>query len=193
MITSYAKENRMKIANSARLQFELMSQDDAPLLFELDQDPLVMRFINGGRASTMDEIENLTLPRLRRYTNPDKGWGLWKVTTLDTQLDCPSLFIGWILVRPMGFFSDAPALHDIEIGWRFKQISWGKGYATEAATAILQMLAQQAEVSHVSAIADEANLPSISIMKKIGMQFLKRDNYPSPDGPVEMLCYQIPV
>jgi RimJ/RimL family protein N-acetyltransferase len=193
MITSNTKENSMKIANSARLQFELMDENDAPLLFELDQDPVVMRFINGGRAATMDEIKNATLPRMRAYTNPAQGWGLWKVTTLASQLENPSCFIGWILVRPMGFFSDAPALHDIEIGWRFKQMTWGKGYATEAAKAILQMLAQQAEVSHVSAIVDTANLSSIGVMEKLGMQFLKRDSYPSPDGPEEMLCYQIAV
>jgi RimJ/RimL family protein N-acetyltransferase len=193
MPSTYATENMMKIANSQRLQFEMMGQDDAHLLFELDQDPEVMRFINGGKVSTMEEIETILLPRMKRYTNPDKGWGLWKVTTLETELDCPSSYIGLILVRPMDFFSDAPKFHDIELGWRFKQMSWGKGYATEAAKVIMDMLARQADVSHVSAVADEENLASINIMKKLGMQFIKRDDYSTPNGPVEVLHYQTAV
>lgn len=183
----------MKIPNSQRLRFEMMSQDDGHLMFELDQDPAVMRFINGGRASTMEEIQTILLPRLKSYTNPDQGWGIWKVTTLATELDCPSSYIGWILVRPMDFFSDAPKFNDIELGWRFKKISWGKGYATEAAKSIMDMLARQADVSHISAVADEENLPSINIMKKLGMQFIKRDDYSTPSGPVEVVYYQIAV
>lgn len=183
----------MKIANTQRLQFEMMTQDDGPLLFELDQDPVVMRFINGGRASTMEEIDTVMLPRLKSYANPEKGWGLWKVTTLETELDCPSTYIGWILVRPMDFFSDAPQFHDIELGWRFKQMSWGKGYATEAAKAFMAMLAQQADVSYISAVADEDNVASIGIMKKLGMQFIKRTDYSTPNGITEVVHYQTPV
>lgn len=183
----------MKIANSQRLRFEMMSQNDADSLFEIDQDPVVMRFINGGRASTMEDIQTILLPRLKSYTNADKGWGIWKVTTLETELDCPSAYIGWILVRPMDFFSDAPQFNDIELGWRFKQISWGKGYATEAALALKNMLAQQTEVSHVSAVANEDNLPSINIMKKLGMQFIKHGDYSIPGGTVEVVYYQVAV
>lgn len=183
----------MHITNSQRLRFEMMSQDDAHLMFELDQDPAVMRFINGGRASSMEEIQTILMPRMKSYTNPDKGWGIWKVTTLASELDCPASYIGWILVRPMDFFSDVPKFHDIELGWRFKQISWGKGYATEAAKAVMDMLAEQAEVSHISAVANEENLPSINIMKKLGMEFIKRGDYSTPDGPKEVVYYQVAV
>jgi RimJ/RimL family protein N-acetyltransferase len=139
----------------------------------------------------MEEIETILLPDMERYTNPGKGWGIWKVTTLETQLDYPSSYIGLVLVRPMDFFSDAHQFNDIELGWRFMQMSWGKGYATEAARAILDMVSRQTGVSHVSAVADAENLASINIMKKLGMQFIKRDDYATPDDPVEMLFYQI--
>ena len=183
----------MKIPNTQRLQFEMMTQDDGQMLFELDQDPVVMHFINGGRVSTMEEIETVMLPRLKSYANPEKGWGIWKVSTLATELDCPSTYIGWILVRPMDFFSDAPQFHDIELGWRFKQMSWGKGYATEAAKALMEMLAQQADVRYISAVADEDNVASIGIMKKLGMQFIKNTDYSTPNGMIEVVHYQAPV
>jgi RimJ/RimL family protein N-acetyltransferase len=182
----------MKIANSLRLAFEMIGHDDAELLFELDQDPEVMRYINGGKPTTMEELQTVILPRLDAYFNPEKGWGLWKVTTLASETDLASTFIGWILVRPMDFFSEAPKYHDIELGWRFKRCSWGKGYATEAAKAIAEHIAKQASVTYLSAVADKDNLGSINIMKKLGMAFTKTDDYSTPNGAVIVSYYQMP-
>ncbi|QYJ99767.1 GNAT family N-acetyltransferase [Shewanella psychrotolerans] len=181
----------MNIANSPRLCFEMMGQDDGQLLFELDQDPEVMRYINGGRPSTMDEISNILLPRLKAYTNPEKGWGIWKVSTLSDNSALSSRYIGWILVRPMDFFGDSPQYHDIEVGWRFKQCCWGKGYATEAASAVATQIAKQTDVSYLSAVADEGNLASIKIMQKLGMTFNQIAQYPTPKGYVEVVHYQM--
>lgn len=183
----------MNIANSPRLRFEMLTQDDAQLLFELDQDPEVMRYINGGKPSTMDEITNIILPRLNAYTNPEQGWGIWKVTTLSDNATLPSTFIGWILVRPMDFFSDKPKYHDIELGWRFKKCTWGKGYATEAARAVSNAIILQPRVSHISAVADKDNIASINIMQKLGMTYQKVAPYPTPTGEVPVVYYQKPV
>ncbi|MCG9696690.1 GNAT family N-acetyltransferase [Shewanella sp. Isolate11] len=180
----------MQVASSERLQYEMVTHKDKHLLFELDQDPKVMRFINGGQPSTIEDIENVILPRLDSYYDPMKGWGLWKVTTLATETFMPATFIGWILVRPMGFFSDTPLFNDLELGWRFKQASWGKGYASEAAKAVSEVLAQQDTVNFLSAVADENNLASINIMKKLGMTYQKTDQYPTPSGDVEVVYYQ---
>jgi len=158
----------MHIEATERLRFEIMDANDADLLFELDQDPAVMRFINGGKMTTLKEIKDVMLPRLESFTNKAKGWGLWKVTTIDADH-----FIGWVLVRPMAFFSDAPEYDNIELGWRFKQSSWGKGYATEAAMQIQRVMLKQLGVSALSATALEDNIGSINIMKKLGMSYVK--------------------
>ncbi|MGS0727134.1 GNAT family N-acetyltransferase, partial [Shewanella sp. 0m-11] len=69
----------MTTLTTARLIISPMSLDDVDLLFELDQDPLVMKYINGGRIVTREEIENVFIPRFAKFSNLDKGWGLWKV------------------------------------------------------------------------------------------------------------------
>jgi len=158
----------MHIEDTERLCLEMMDANDADLLFELDQNPEVMRYINGGEMTTMKEIEKVMLPRLERFTNKSKGWGLWKVTVKQSHQ-----FVGWILVRPMEFFSQAPEYDNLELGWRFKQEAWGKGYATEAALTIQQVMLKQLGVSAVSAIALEDNVGSINIMKKLGMSYVK--------------------
>ena len=190
----------MKINNSERLSFRLMDENDAQLLFELDQDIEVMRYINGGTKTSMDDIKNAFIPRLNKFTDPEKGWGLWQVNITDS-----NEYIGWILVRPMNFFNAMPAdknaalentalenaRHDnLELGWRFKQTSWGKGYATEAALAVKQALAATVNVNYFSAIADPNNQASINIMEKIGMDYVDTVLHTSSSGDLDVVYYQ---
>jgi len=177
----------MKIKNSARLSYQLIDESDSEFLFQLDKNPEVMRYINGGNMTSREDIRQVFIPRHSAYKNIEKGMGLWKVTVIDTQED-----IGWILVRPMDFFSDNPKWHDIELGWRFLQSTWGKGFASEAAIHIQQLLAEQQENKSFSAIAVKDNLGSIAVMKKLGMAYIK--SYIHSDaqlGNSEVVLYRV--
>lgn len=178
----------MIINNSDRLSFQLMDEKDTQDLFDLDQNPEVMKFINGGKPTSIEDIKNIFLPRMASYTNAEKGWGLWSVKVSESRS-----FIGWVLVRPMDFFSDNPQFNDLELGWRFKQESWGKGYATEAAKSIMQALIENKSASQYSAIAVTDNTASIGIMKKLGMQFIKHDLHKDPLGDLEVDYYSLEV
>jgi len=178
----------MIIADSERLTFRLMGQDDAQALWELDQDPAVMKFINGGKSHDMKTINDTFLPRMKAYTDVNKGWGIWQVSNKATQE-----YLGWVLVRPMDFFTDNLKLKDLELGWRFFQKAWGKGYATEAATAIKNEVVNQTDVDYVSALAIEDNYGSISVMKKIGMHFIRKYEHKDPIGDFIAVYYQMPV
>jgi RimJ/RimL family protein N-acetyltransferase len=176
----------MKINNSVRLSYRLMSVDDAELLYQLDQDPEVMRFITDGQASSRESIDNVLVPRMQKYLNADKGWGLWQVNIAKTDD-----YIGWVLVRPMNFFSDAPEFDNLELGWRFFRSSWGNGFASEAAQHIKDALAARPEYKKFSAIADENNLGSIGVMKNIGMSYVKTYRHIDPLFEFDVAYYQI--
>ena len=94
----------MIIIPSARLSYTLMTKADSELFFQLDQDPEVMRFLNGGKPSTMTEINEIFIPRMERYLNKQKGWGLWQVN-----ISSSNEYIGWIFVRPMHFSQRHPS------------------------------------------------------------------------------------
>ena len=66
----------MNVNNSTRLSFVLMSRDDADLLYELDQDKDVMRYVNGGTITTRDYLNDVLLPRMDSYRNEAEGWGV---------------------------------------------------------------------------------------------------------------------
>jgi len=184
----------MNINNSSRLKYEIMTASDSELMYQLDQDTEVMRFINGGKLTSRKEIDEIYLPRMASYTNLKEGWGLWKISLIES-----SQFIGWVLVRPMDFFYDHQQLDNIELGWRFIRNSWGKGYATEAAMTIKQALVENSQlidsqqIAKFSAIALEGNNASINIMKKMGMTYLKKDLHKDPLGDQIVVYYQMDV
>ncbi|MDO6425762.1 GNAT family N-acetyltransferase [Thalassotalea sp. 1_MG-2023] len=173
----------MNIDNTERLSFRLMDKNDKQLLWQLDQDPEVMKFITGGQVSSMEKIEHVFIPRMEAYRNKEKGWGLWQVNLL-----ADNSYLGWILIRPMHFFSDNPEFDNLEIGWRFFQHTWGKGYATEAAQQIMQALKSN---NTFSAIADENNHASISVMKKLGMDYVKTYHHKDQLIDCQVDYYQI--
>lgn len=176
----------MGIQHSERLSYRLMDENDGELLFELDQDPAVMQYITHGKTTSREEIKNTFIPRMLSYRNPQKGWGLWQVNVQNDDS-----FIGWILVRPMHFFSDNRDDQDIELGWRFKQAAWGKGYATEAARHIADaIVGHDVSIRSISAIAMEENQGSINIMHKLGMSFVKKDLHKDPLGDMDVVYYR---
>lgn len=164
-----------------------MGQEDAQSLWELNQDPEVMKFINGGKPESMADICSQYLPRLKKFTKAKYGWGIWRVCD-----KVSNEYLGWVLVRPMDFFTDRPKLNDIEIGWRFFKKAWGKGYATEAAIAIKDAVANQTNIHYVSALALKDNIGSIAVMKKMGMDFIKEYTHIDPMGDFIAVHYQMP-
>jgi RimJ/RimL family protein N-acetyltransferase len=167
-----------------RLNYKLMSEHDWPQLFELDQDPAVMAYLTRGVPTTLEQIKKQSIPRMLAYRNEAKGWGLWQITTKTN-----NTFIGWVLVRPMGFFSETANFNDIEIGWRFKQASWGYGYATEAASALCDELMKDSTVKAISATAIMSNTASIKIMEKLGLQFIKSYMHTDEQGDLPAVLY----
>nr|WP_170308264.1 GNAT family N-acetyltransferase [Parashewanella tropica] len=161
-----------------------MSEKDADLLWELDQDPEVMRHLTNGVISSREKIDHFVIPKIKAFTEPEHGWGMWKVTLKESDEYC-----GWILIRPMEFFEDAREDRNLEIGWRLKQCYWGKGIATEAANQIKETLNRQNKVDRFSAIASVENHASIKIMKKLGLKYDKTIHYSDDFFAGEVVYY----
>ena len=176
----------MQINNSERLKFRLMDSQDAQALWQLDQDPQVMKYLNGGKPTSMEQVNSVFIPRMEKYRDDKLGWGIWQVSDKVTDE-----YLGWVLIRPMAFFTESPNFKDLELGWRFFQSTWGKRYATEAAIAIKDAVALHADVTHVSALALADNLASVGVMKKMGMSFVRAYLHTDPIGDFDAVHYQM--
>jgi len=170
--------------DTTRLRIEHLTPQEPELLWQVDQDPEVMRYINGGKCTAIEDVHKVMIPRLRAYHCPSKGWGIYKVIERQS-----SQYLGWVLARPMYFFSAQREDSNLELGWRLKRIAWGHGYATEAAKAVISHIQQIAPVRQYSAIAQVENKASISVMKKLGMRYVKTYWHEDPLFQCEVVLY----
>ncbi len=141
-----------------RLLMRQRTLDHQHMCLEMDKDPEVTRYIPGIWDGS-DRHVNFLKSRIEKYFGPDLGY--WSVFA---QAD-PDTFLGWILLLP--YDGDPAAL---EIGWRFHRHVWGKGYATEAARAILTHALGIPEVLRVVADVHPQNAASIRVAEKIGLK-----------------------
>lgn len=162
-----------------RLTYALMNADDIDLMLDLNSDPEVMYYINGGNPTSRKEMIESHIPRMESFSNFEKGWGLWKAMTKDTKE-----FIGWFMLKHL-----ADWLGEIEMGWRLKKKFWGKGYATEGAAMLCDFAKKQDGINKVFATALPENINSHKIMEKIGMKYIKTARHHDPVFPEIVVYY----
>ncbi len=132
--------------------------------FNLDNDPEVMRYINGGTATPRDAFENLVFPGFLHYDERFPGFGFWAAVEKST-----GEFLGWFSLRPAENHS-----RDAVLGYRLCKAAWGKGFATEGARALIDKGFADLGVQRVVATTYQDNLASIRVMEKLGMKLVRR-------------------
>jgi RimJ/RimL family protein N-acetyltransferase len=155
-----------------RLVLRRFTHDDVENLVELDSDPDVMRFINGGRATPRDEIENQFLPAILDQYERYAGYGFWAAVEKSTER-----FVGWFHFRPA---QGAPP-GEVELGYRLRRSAWGKGYATEGSRALIRKGFAELGVQRVVASTMVVNVASRRVMENAGLTFVRTFQQPWPD------------
>ena len=102
-----------------------------------------------------------------------RGFGLWAVEVAGT-----GQFIGFTGLAVPGF--DAPFMPAVEIGWRLSRPAWGHGYATEAATRVLDFAFGEAGLSEIVSFTSVPNVRSQAVMRRIGMTHDPVDDFEHP-------------
>ncbi|MEM8501556.1 MAG: GNAT family N-acetyltransferase [Cyanobacteria bacterium P01_D01_bin.1] len=67
--------------------------------------------------------------------------------------------------------ADGTAFDYFEMEWHFRPASWGFGYATESAHALVDYGFEQLKLTFLLAIAQPENSRSIAVMRRLGMQY----------------------
>jgi RimJ/RimL family protein N-acetyltransferase len=148
---------------TARLALRPITTDDVDLMVELDADPEVMRFINGGRSTPHDEAERIVQRSLGHR---------WVAFERDRDA-----FVGWFGLRPAG-------AHERELGYRLRRAFWGRGLATEGALALIDAAFTAVDTRRVWAQTMTVNLASRAVMERCGMRFVRTFHLEWPE-PIE--------
>lgn len=136
---------------TARLSLRPISREDVDLLFELDADPEVMRFLT-GRPSTREDLGD----EVRQ--NLGCRWVAFDRVTGD--------FVGW--------FGLVPGEGDgYDVGYRLAQRWWGQGLATEGTRALVEAAFSRLGAQRVTAQTMAVNQRSRRVMERCGMRLVR--------------------
>ena len=138
-----------------RLRLRPFQSTDANLLFELDSDPEVMRFLTGGVATSLEVIERRILPRFI-------AGGYWAA-----ELRATAEFVGWFSLNPI----EEPGVK--ELGYRLRRSTWGMGLATEGGRAMLDFAFSDPGTERITAHTYQDNHASRRVMEKLGLRFVR--------------------
>ena len=140
------------------------TESDVDNLHDLDGDPEVMRFINGGKPTPHDKIRDDTLPRFLRSYERFEGLGVWATIERST-----GEFLGWFEFYP---WKDADP-SEVELGYRLRRFAWGKGYATEGSRALIRKGFTELGVQRVVAETVAVHTASRRVMEKAGLMYVR--------------------
>lgn len=148
----------MIVAETPRLVLRRFTPADLDFLAALFADPEVMRFSLGVRDR---EVSRLWLENvIASYA--DNGWGHWAVVTRDDG-------------RLIGFCGlwtvDVDGRDEVELAYRLTPSSWGRGLATEAASAARDAGFGHYGLERLVSLIDADNVASWRVAEKVGMRY----------------------
>jgi RimJ/RimL family protein N-acetyltransferase len=147
------------VIETDRLLLRKFKEGDAPLLYELNLDPEVIRYTHDPMTDVEHAgkvLDDVILPQYVLYDH-----GRWAVH-LRSNLE----FIGWCGLKYLR------ETNEVDIGYRFMKKFWDNGYATEAALACIEYGFNKLDLHRIVGRALPGNLSSIKVLEKRGMKYL---------------------
>jgi RimJ/RimL family protein N-acetyltransferase len=137
---------------------EILLSDDA-FVHELMNEPPWIQFIGDreihDRAAARRYIEDTLRPSYAEH-----GFGFYLVELEDGR-------------TPLGICGliKRDTLDDVDLGFALLERHWGRGYAREAAEAMISFACRVLGLRRLAAVTDPANERSIRLIEKLGMHF----------------------
>lgn len=166
------------IAETERLRLRHLTVDDAAFILQLLNEPSFIENIGDRGVRTREDacayILNGPIASYARL-----GFGLNLVELKATG-------------EPMGMCGllKRDALDDVDIGYAFLPEFCSKGYAREAATAVLHHAHQVLALKRVVAIVNPQNQSSIRLLEKIGFQYKKMVRLSADAPEIKLFAFE---
>ena len=165
----------MIIAQTERLCIREFTTDDAPFILELVNEPAWLAFIGDkGVRSIEDAVHYILNGPVKSYHT--HGFGLWMVLLKE----------GNIPIGMCGLIKRDNLKH-VDIGFAYLAAHNGKGYAYEAAIAVLEYARNKVGLKHILAITNQDNVRSIRLLEKLGLQFERLITMPGEQKPILLM------
>jgi RimJ/RimL family protein N-acetyltransferase len=168
----------MKVLETDRLVLRRLALDHADFVLELVNDPSWLRFIGDKGVRTLADargyIQDGPLAMYERH-----GFGLYRVELKEGAV-------------PLGLCGliKRDALDDVDIGFAFLPGFRGKGYAAEAASAVIAYGREVIGLERIVAITSPDNDSSIRLLEKLGLRFDRMLQLPGGDTETKLFVHE---
>jgi [ribosomal protein S5]-alanine N-acetyltransferase len=160
-----------------RLILRKLTFDDSSFIVKLLNSPGWLRYI-GDRGVKTEEDAKVYLQNGPLLSYEENGFGLYLVGLLESG-------------NPIGMCGilKRDSLEHPDLGFAFLPEFIGKGYAYEAANAVVQYAGEQLGIKTLLAITLPENATSIKLLEKVGMKY--NGEVKSPDGKDSLNLYKL--
>src|SRR5262245_17141185 len=160
----------MRILETERLAIRHLTLDDAGFILELLNEPGFIRNIADRGVRTIEDAQSYIQDGpVASYAK--NGFGLFAIELKETGV--PIGMCG--LIR-------RDVLPDVDIGYALLERYWNRGYAYEAAAAVLDYGYKVIGLKRIVAITALDNEASARVLEKLGLQFESIISLPSLGG-----------
>jgi RimJ/RimL family protein N-acetyltransferase len=124
---------------------------------DLERDPDVMRFLNGGHPVDQEQSDPDATFLMPRGTEAHV-WTARRITS--------GAFVGWFCLWPENERIGEP-------GYRLRRMDWGQGLAAEGASALVDWGFASGRYDEIVACTMAANRASRRVLEKIGLKYIR--------------------
>src|ERR1051325_2218143 len=155
----FALEHSMTVLETERLFLRRFMMDDAQFILTLVNEPSFLRYIGDKKVRNLEDARQYMLngPVASYERN---GFGLYLLELRDS-------------LTPIGMCGvvKREELPDPDIGFALLPDFWSKGFAFEAAAAVLQDARDRLKLQRILAITSLDNDASIKLLERLGFKF----------------------
>lgn len=148
-----------KILETGRLLLRELHADDAADFYRLNLNPNVIRYTGDTAFRNVEEAKKFLENYAGYIVN---GYGRWAVIHKESHE-----FIGWCGLKYNSTSGET------DIGFRFFEEEWNKGFATESAKACIDYGFTNLNLETIIGRAMQENKASINVLEKTGLQFVR--------------------
>lgn len=149
----------MQVLETDRLIVRWLTPEDAEFILRLLNEPSWIRFIGDKGVRTLEDARGYILNGpVEMYSR--LGFGLYLVELKEGH--APIGICGLI---------KRDSLEDVDIGFAFLPQYWGRGYAYEAASAVMTYGVETLGLKRIVAITSVDNDSSARLLEKLGLRF----------------------
>lgn len=155
--------------NTVRLRFSVWSEKDMPDALELWGNPKVTKFIASDGKMSKEQVHQRLKKEIETYNSCNIQY--WPIYLIETNQN-----IGCCGIRPYDSNKNI-----FEMGIHLKEQYWGKGFAQEACSAVIDYAFNNLKVNALFSGHNPKNTASARLLKKLGFTYTHDEFYP-PTG-----------